>query len=329
MEKSNQGPWQQLDPAKLKLEAERKEAKLKRQQEQRIIRAAERKEKRQLKSEAKQARKANVRRAGKWTEERRAEDKIKKALNKPHKEEKRYRRLLSRADRLEVQALTLMKQAQQARARYAVMTEQRAKVAAEKDKELNEIMNPEGGNFIEVPEVEGEKASGDVEMTNGTHDSEAAQHVEPVEEPVEELAEDKKSSKKPKKSKSKKDKPSEPENAISEIIAEASTAAQEEPKDIGTEDFIALEDEDKSKEKKKKKKKSKSDEAATDEVNGETSTATEKKVEKKRKREAGVDAETEAVATTNGIEDASETPKEKKHKKKKAKKADAGTEGGM
>jgi hypothetical protein len=78
--------------------------------------------KRQEKSEAKQARKANVKRAAKWTEERRALDKLKKIANKPRKDERKRQRMLKRADKLEEQAKKLHIEAQKARARFAYLT---------------------------------------------------------------------------------------------------------------------------------------------------------------------------------------------------------------
>jgi hypothetical protein len=99
------------------------EQKLARQARQRKERAEARKEKRHLKAEAKRARKANVQRAAKWNDERKAADKVKKAINRPDKREKRRRRMLLRADKLEAQAKKLMIEAQKARARFAVLTE--------------------------------------------------------------------------------------------------------------------------------------------------------------------------------------------------------------
>lgn len=99
------------------------EAKLKRQQEQRLARSEARKEKRHLKSEAKQARKANVGRAAKWNPERKALDKQKKLANRPHKQEKRRKRLRLRAEKLQAQAVKMMAEAEKAKARADLLDE--------------------------------------------------------------------------------------------------------------------------------------------------------------------------------------------------------------
>lgn len=65
-------------------------------------------------------------RAGKWNEERRAQDKLKKQANKAYKDERRFNRLLLRADKLEAQAQKLMKEAKIARARHEIISKQRA-----------------------------------------------------------------------------------------------------------------------------------------------------------------------------------------------------------
>jgi hypothetical protein len=91
----------------------------------RIEREAVRKAHRHAKADAKKARKANVKRAGKWTEERRAEDKLKKLAALPGKKERLLNRSLKRAQKLEEQAKRMWAEAQKARARHAVLMEQR------------------------------------------------------------------------------------------------------------------------------------------------------------------------------------------------------------
>ncbi|KAI1429434.1 small acidic protein family-domain-containing protein [Xylaria sp. FL1777] len=130
----NEGPWKQLDAGKLLKDAEAKEAKVKRQQEQRLVRAELRREKRHVKSEAKQARKLNVQRAAKWTPERKALDKQKKLANRPHKQERRRKRMRLRADKLEIQARKLWAEAQKARARADVLDKLKEEEDVEKKK---------------------------------------------------------------------------------------------------------------------------------------------------------------------------------------------------
>ncbi|KAH9910006.1 hypothetical protein F4778DRAFT_713771 [Xylariomycetidae sp. FL2044] len=147
-----QGPWQKLDPSKLAREAEAKEAKLKRKQQQRLERAEARKEKRHAKSEAKQLRKLNVTRAAKWTQERKAADKLKKAANRPHKQEKHHRRMRQRAEKLEAQAKKLWADAQKARARADYLDKLKEQEEAVKNKLSNEIQqmaaDPENDDYI-------------------------------------------------------------------------------------------------------------------------------------------------------------------------------------
>ncbi|KAI1342243.1 hypothetical protein F5Y15DRAFT_413508 [Xylariaceae sp. FL0016] len=135
---SEDGPWKKLDPSQLRKDAEAKEAKVKRQQEQRLARMQARKEKRHLKSEAKQARKANVSRTAKWTPERRALDEEKKLANHPRKQEKRHKRLRQRAEKLEAQSKKLWEEAQKARARADLLDERKAEQEAVKSQLQNE-----------------------------------------------------------------------------------------------------------------------------------------------------------------------------------------------
>ncbi|KAI0422166.1 small acidic protein family-domain-containing protein [Xylaria grammica] len=118
-----EGPRQQLNVAKFK------EVELKKKQDQRLIRAELRKEKRNAKCEAKQARKQNVQQAAEWTPELRAMD----------KQEKRRKRMHPRADKLEAQALKLRAEAQKARARADIVDRQKEDEDSKKNKLKKEI----------------------------------------------------------------------------------------------------------------------------------------------------------------------------------------------
>lgn len=85
-----------------------------------------RKERRHAKSAAKQARKQNVKRAAKWTDERRALDKEKKLANRPVRKEKRNSRLRVRAERFEAKARQLWAEAQRARAQADFLEAEKA-----------------------------------------------------------------------------------------------------------------------------------------------------------------------------------------------------------
>jgi hypothetical protein len=99
------------------------EQKIARRKAQTELRVEARRLKRQEKSAAKQARKANVKRAAKWTDERKALDKLKKIANKPRKDERKRLRMIQRAEKLEEQSKKLYIEAQKARARFAYLTE--------------------------------------------------------------------------------------------------------------------------------------------------------------------------------------------------------------
>jgi len=88
-------------------------------------RAEQRREKRRDKAAAKKERKANIKRSGKWTEERREEMKAKKSEKSmdPAKRERRRLRLLQRHQKLTVQAEKFAAEAQKALAQYKYMTE--------------------------------------------------------------------------------------------------------------------------------------------------------------------------------------------------------------
>jgi len=80
-------------------------------------------EKRHQKAEAKQGRKVKAARVAKWDTERRAQEKLKKLANQPVKQEKKRRRLLARAEKLEAQASKMLLEASKARARYEHLTD--------------------------------------------------------------------------------------------------------------------------------------------------------------------------------------------------------------
>ncbi len=82
-----------------------------------------RREKRYSKAEAKRGRKANVPRAAKWTDERRAADKLKKLANRPLKEEKRRKRMLVRYEKLKKQGAKMILEAEKALAQYKLLTQ--------------------------------------------------------------------------------------------------------------------------------------------------------------------------------------------------------------
>lgn len=82
----------------------------------------ERKKKRSAKAEAKKTRKGNVKAAGKWTEERKAEIKAKK-LARPANQEKRKQRLKDRAQKLELKAEQLLIEAKKAAAQYQALVD--------------------------------------------------------------------------------------------------------------------------------------------------------------------------------------------------------------
>ncbi|KAI0129311.1 small acidic protein family-domain-containing protein [Hypoxylon sp. NC0597] len=288
MESSDPSPWKKLDPAKLRRDAEAKEAKLKRQQEQRIARAEARKEKRHAKSEAKQARKANVGRAAKWNAERKAADKLKKLANRPHKQEKRRRRLRLRAEKLEAQAIKMMAEAQKARARADLLDEQKAKEEAEKNKLSREIQqmaaNPENGDFIPLDDAQPATTEAADGEENATHTKK----------------ESKKQKKKDKKTQDETAGPSEPD-------AEASEAEKEKKHK-------------KDKKKSEKRKREAEGDDAHEQPNGATNPddagGVEVPKEKKKKRKLE-DATGEAGPQEETTQ--AEAPKEKKDKKKKHK----------
>lgn len=78
--------------------------------------------KEQAKSEAKRARKANIQPNAKWTEERRAQIKLKTIANRPAKQERKRLRLLSRSEKLKIQADKLLAESKRAMAKYEAMT---------------------------------------------------------------------------------------------------------------------------------------------------------------------------------------------------------------
>ncbi|KAI1076253.1 small acidic protein family-domain-containing protein [Whalleya microplaca] len=268
-------PWEKLDPEKLRREAIAKEAKLKRKEKLRLQRAEERKEKRHLKSEAKQARKANVGRAAKWNEERRAADKLKKLANRPHKQEKRRRRLHLRAAKLEAQAKKLMADAQKAKVR-AEYLDQLAK-EGNSDQKTDGLENDD---YIPIEETNGDAAAttNDVSMTDATTAS--------TKEEVEKPAEPEKEKKQRKKEKAEKRKRGEDES-------------HEAPKDVANGDAdadVKAAQEAETPEKKKKKKR-KVEEATEEDGSNEgakeadTPETKKDKKDKKKKREEKEKAE--------------------------------------
>ncbi|KAM0813872.1 putative Small acidic protein family-domain-containing protein [Seiridium cardinale] len=356
--------WDKVDPVKLAADAERKEAKRVRQLELRAKRAEDRKAKRQAKSEAKRARQANASKAFKWTEERKAEEKLKKLETKPLKEERRFRKMLDRAERLETQARKMMKEAQLARARYAVLKAKRDEAAADSQKAVDEIMadTPDNDNYIalepRVPAIaqEEEQPVDDVAMTNGTDASDdEEQSVDNVAMPNgtdtsgdEDQEADKKKKKKSKKSKEAKEEPlhdvTESADATEEPIPDGTSdkkkkkkskkSKSEELETEAVEEAIIADEptvdgakDKKEKKKSKKSKKSKSEDAGDDEVADDDVADSETKAQKKRKREGDVDAPAADDSTTVEAAAAAEFadgPKEKKQKKSKKAKKSVG-----
>ncbi|TGJ86193.1 hypothetical protein E0Z10_g2591 [Xylaria hypoxylon] len=317
----SEGPWQQLDAAKLRQDAEASEAKLKKQQEQRLIRAELRKEKRHVKSEAKQARKQNVQGAAKWTPERKAMEKQKKLATRGQKQEKRRRRMHLRADKLEAQARKLWTEAQTARARAYVLDQQKDDEDIKKNKLKKEIehmaQDPENEDYIPLdapPATDGPSTNTHADKTQRREDAElqektldqimeqelgpsitaSGRHIEIEAERKRKRKEEKRAEKR--KREAEEDEAEAPLTEAMDIDAE--TKAEDE---IET-----------PKERRKKRKVEK----PSDDKNEAEATPVKKDKKKKQKDKKEHAAEESEVAESL---DVNEAPKEKKDKKKKGK----------
>ncbi|KAI0120080.1 small acidic protein family-domain-containing protein [Nemania sp. FL0031] len=313
------GPWEKVDVGNLRHAAEAKEAKLAQKLEQRLLRAKNRKEKRNAKAEAKQARRLNAKQATKWTPERKAIDKEKKLATRSQKKEKRRKRMRVRAEKLEAQARKLWAEAQKARARADVLDkmksdEEEGKKKLKKAAE-NTAQDPETEDYIPL-EVDSSSDEDSDEDSTTLHIEKKKSKGEktPQDKALDQITErelgpsitaneqniDDEAGKKQKRKEGKR--------------AEKRKRGLEEEGALETANADGADRADRKEKKKKRKVETSDDDHSEEEIEAEKTISKKEKKKKDKKEHAVEESEATEVASTNG------TPKEKKEKKKKREK---------